>query len=195
MINSELGHVKTIDEFYASIREQQEAAHGEHYCKMHDIINDLAKDCKSYTELGVQQGGTLANAFLLPTLRYVEGVDISLEKYNKFLKPIAENWAAASARVLRMKECSSTSIDSLGYSTDILMIDSVHKSHHMQAELELHGKYVKRYIVAHDTQLPDDQLYWTLVNWGVDNGFDSMMRNKENVGFTVIERRDTREYV
>ena len=26
MINSELGHVKTIDEFYASIREQQEAA-------------------------------------------------------------------------------------------------------------------------------------------------------------------------
>lgn len=194
MINSELGHVKTIDEFYASIREQQEAAHGEHYCKMHDIINDLAKDCKSYKELGVHQGGTLANALLQPTLRYVEGVDISLEKYNKFLKPIAENWAAASARVLRMKECSSTSIDSLGYSTDILMIDSVHKSHHMQAELELHGKYVKRYIVAHDTQLPDDQLYWTLVNWGVDNGFDSMIRNKENVGFTVIERRDTREY-
>ena len=194
MINSELGHVKTIDEFYASIREQQEAAHGEHYCKMHDIINDLAKDCKSYKELGVHQGGTLANALLQPTLRYVEGVDISLEKYKKFLKPIAENWAAASARVLRMKECSSTSIDSLGYSTDILMIDSVHKSHHMQAELELHGKYVKRYIVAHDTQLPDDQLYWTLVNWGVDNGFDSMIRNKENVGFTVIERRDTREY-
>ena len=195
MINSELGHVKTIDEFYASIREQQEAAHGEHYCKMHDIINELSKDCKSYKELGVHQGGTLANALLQPTLRYVEGVDISLEKYNKFLKPIAENWAAASARVLRMKECSSTSIDSLGYSTDILMIDSVHKSHHMQAELELHGKYVKRYIVAHDTQLPDDQLYWTLVNWGVDNGFDSMIRNKENVGFTVIERRDTREYV
>ena len=62
MINSELGHVKTIDEFYASIREQQEAAHGEHYCKMHDIINDLAKDCKSYKELGVHQGGTFANA-------------------------------------------------------------------------------------------------------------------------------------
>ena len=82
MINSELGHCKTIEEFSTSIRSQQEEAHGIGYCAMHDTINELAKNCKSYKELGVHQGGTLANALLQPTLRYVEGVDVSLEKYN-----------------------------------------------------------------------------------------------------------------
>ena len=93
MINSKLDDVKTLNEFAESIRKQQEEAHGEHYCAMHDTINKLAKDCKSYKELGVHQGGTLANALLQPTIKYVEGIDISLEKYNAYLKPIAESYA------------------------------------------------------------------------------------------------------
>ena len=192
MINSKLDHCKTIDDFYKSIRSQQEEAHGANYCAMHDAINKLALDCKSYKELGVHQGGTLANALLQPTFRYVEGVDISLEKYNKFLKPIAESWAAASRKVLKMKEVDSTSVDALGYATDMLVIDSVHKQFHMEKELNLHGQYVKRYIVAHDTHLPNDALYWCITDWGADNGFDPLIRNKDNVGFVVMERRDTR---
>jgi len=188
MINSELGHVKTLEEFYASIREQQEAAHGEHYCKMHDAINEIAKDCTSYKELGVHQGGTLANALLQPTLKYVEGVDIQMERYKKFLQPIAEQYAKDNKKVLKMRKEDSTSIDSLGYSCDILMIDSMHKSWHMQKELERHGQYIKKYIVAHDTHLPDDQLYWTLAGWAADNDWTVVIRNKENVGFTVIQK-------
>tara|TARA_R100001509_G_scaffold119280_1_gene73623 strand:+ start:878 stop:1450 length:573 start_codon:yes stop_codon:yes gene_type:complete len=188
MINSKLDHVKTLDEFYESIRSQQEEAHGEHYCAMHDAINQIAKDCKSYKELGVHQGGTLANALLNPHLKYVEGVDISLEKYSMFLQPIAEQYVKDKKKVLKMKECDSTGIDSLGYGTDILMIDSVHKQHHMRKELELHGQYVKKYIVAHDTHKPDDQLYWCLADWGVDNGWEVMTRNQENVGFTVLKK-------
>ena len=42
MINSKLDHCKTVEEFYESIRSQQEAAHGADYCKMHDAINELA---------------------------------------------------------------------------------------------------------------------------------------------------------
>ena len=80
MINSKLDHCKTVDEFYTSIRSQQEEAHGDNYCAMHDAVNEIAKECNSYKELGVHQGGTLANALLQPTLKYVEGVDISLEK-------------------------------------------------------------------------------------------------------------------
>lgn len=188
MINSDLSHVTTIDEFYESIRSQQEAAHGENYCKMHDFIAEIAKECNSYKELGVHQGGTLANALRQPQLRYVEGIDIDLDKYNKYLKPIAEDWAKTTRRVLNMKEEDSTSIESLGYGTDILMIDSYHKAFHMQKELDRHGPFTKKYIVAHDTHLPDDQLYWCLSSWGADNGWSVMVRNQENVGFTVLKK-------
>ena len=40
MINSELGHVKTLEEFHESIRQQQEEAHGEYYCAIHDSIRE-----------------------------------------------------------------------------------------------------------------------------------------------------------
>jgi hypothetical protein len=192
MINSKLDHCKTLEEFYTSIRSQQEEAHGDGYCAMHDTINQLAQDCKSYKELGVHQGGTLANALLNHNFRYVEGIDISLEKYNAKCKGLAEAYAKATQKVFKMREVDSTSIDSLGYATDMLMIDSYHKAPHMTAELNRHGQYVKRYIVAHDTHQPDDQLYWALTTWGADNGFDCMIRNQDNVGFVVMERRDTR---
>lgn len=188
MINSELGHVKTLPEFYESIRSQQEEAHGEHYCKMHDAINDIAKECNSYKELGVHQGGTLANALLQPTLKYVEGVDIDMLKYERFLKPIAEEYAKENKKILKMRKEDSTSIDSLGYSCDILMIDSYHKAFHMKKELERHGEYIKKYIVAHDTHKPDDQLYWCLADWAADNDWSVAIRNQENVGFTVLKK-------
>ena len=189
MINSKLDHCKTIEEFYKSIRSQQEKAHGDNYCAMHDDINEIAKDCKSYKELGVHQGGTLANALLQPTLKYVEGIDISLEKYNAKLQSLAESHAKDNKKILKMRETDSTGIDALGYSTDILMIDSVHKPYHMQKELERHGQYVKKYIVAHDTHKPNDALYWCLSSWGEKNGWTVKIRNQENVGFTVLEKQ------
>ena len=188
MINAELSHVSTLEEFYESIRSQQEKAHGDDYCKMHDVINEIAKECNSYKELGVHQGGTLANALLQPTIKYVEGIDIDMHRYKKFLQPIAEAYAKENKKILKLKEVDSTGIDSLGYSTDILMIDSYHKAFHMQKELERHGQYVKKYIVAHDTHKPDDQLYWCLANWGSENGWSVMTRNQENVGFTILKK-------
>ena len=45
MINSKLGHVKTLEDFNTSIIEQQEEAHGEYYCAIHDAIKEYMKDC------------------------------------------------------------------------------------------------------------------------------------------------------
>ena len=90
MINSELGHVTTLLEFNSEIRRQQEEAHGEDYCAIHDAIRKYIPDCKSYMELGVHQGGTASVAMLCkPNRIYL--VDIDMSRYNKFLKPIAEN--------------------------------------------------------------------------------------------------------
>ena len=55
MINSELGHVTTLEEFNSEIRRQQEEAHGQDYCAIHDAICKYLKDCDSYLELGVKQ--------------------------------------------------------------------------------------------------------------------------------------------
>ena len=38
MINSELGHVTSLEEFNSEIIRQQEEAHGENYCDIHDAI-------------------------------------------------------------------------------------------------------------------------------------------------------------
>ena len=62
MINAELGHVKTLEEFYSEIRRQQEEAHGDDYCEQHDAIKKYMKYCDSYKELGTHQGGTAACA-------------------------------------------------------------------------------------------------------------------------------------
>ena len=65
MINAELGHVKTLEEFYSEIRRQQEEAHGDDYCEQHDAIKKYMKYCDSYKELGTHQGGTAACALSL----------------------------------------------------------------------------------------------------------------------------------
>ena len=67
MHTSEVSHVKTVEEFYKSIREQQEVAHGKEYCDQHDAIIKYMKECESYKELGTHQGadGNLKNLLSL----------------------------------------------------------------------------------------------------------------------------------
>lgn len=186
MINAELGHCKTLEEFYQSIREQQESAHGDDYCQQHDAIRKYGADCKTYAELGVHQGGTLANA-MLAGFKYVEGVDIDMHRYNKFLKPLAEKWAEENKIVLKIKEVSSVTLDSMGPNVDMLLIDSYHRSFHMREELKIHGKRVNKYIVAHDTMKPDEQLHDCLMDFCFNNpGWKLVERGTTNVGYTVI---------
>ena len=60
MINSELGHVTTMEEFNSEIIRQQEEAHGKDYCAIHKAIKKYMKECDSYKELGTHQGATAA---------------------------------------------------------------------------------------------------------------------------------------
>ena len=89
MHTSEVSHVKTVEEFYKSIREQQEVAHGKEYCDQHDAIIKYMKECDSYKELGTHQGATAACVMLLKP-KYIELVDINHYKYRWKLKELAE---------------------------------------------------------------------------------------------------------
>ena len=92
MVTAELDGVKTLEEFHYEIRKQQEEAHGADYCAIHDAIFKYMKDCNSYMELGINQGGT-ASAALLCNPKEIYLIDIDLTKYNTFLKSIADRKA------------------------------------------------------------------------------------------------------
>ena len=188
MINVDLKHVKDVPEFYSEIRKGQEEAHGEDYCEQHDAVRKYGAECKTYAELGVHQGGTLANA-LLAGFKYVEGVDINMTRYEKFLKPLAEQYAKDNKIVLKLKKASSITLDSMGPKVDMLLIDSYHTSGHMWKELEIHGKRVNKYIIAHDTMKPDEQLHECLLKFcGEHPEWSVVERGITNVGYTVLKK-------
>jgi len=119
-------------------------------------------------------------------------VDISMEKYNKFLKPIAESYCSENNIELVVHECSS--IDSkCVHKTDILLIDSLHHRNHMQKELNLHGGNVSKYIIVHDTSVingrANESLYQCVIEFAKNNGWEEVERGTNNVGYTVIGKK------
>ena len=190
MINAELGHVTSVEEFNKEIRRQQEEAHGDDYCLIHDAIRKYSRGVHNYMEIGVHQGGT-ASVALLEKFKRIQLVDISLSRYNKFLKPLAESYAIENNIEIVTKETDGRTIASLGWS-DMLVIDSYHHAAHMIKELNLHGGTVRKYIIAHDTSIingrPDDQLFRCLRDWGEANGWKLVEHCVKNVGYTVIKR-------
>jgi len=191
MINAELGHVTTLEEFHSEIRRQQEEAHGDHYCAIHDAIQKYMKECRSYMELGTHQGGTAAAA-LLCNPKEVHLRDIDMSRYNKFLKPIAEKYAADNKIKLDVKQVDSTTLGSTA-PVDILMIDSYHHPNHMQRELDTHKHFVSKYIIAHDTEVlhgkKNNSLFLCLAQFAEKEGWDVVEHVQLNVGYAVIKKK------
>jgi len=193
MIDSKVSHCKTLEEFYKSIREQQEEAYGKHYCDQHDIIQRLMKEegVNRYKELGVHQGATAANACLLNPKK-VELIDITLEKYNRS-KHLFEEYCDKNNVELSVKEMDSSSSSSKSQ-CDLLAIDSFHKPEHLIKELNVHADWTSRYIVVHDTSRrfgrPCDALYQTLVRFcNQINSWEISEHNTKSVGVTVIKKQ------
>lgn len=191
MINAELGHVTTLEEFHSEIRRQQEEAHGDHYCAIHDAIQKYMKECRSYMELGTHQGGTAAAALLCnPKEVYLRDIDMS--RYNKFLKPIAEKYAADNKIKLDVKQVDSTTLGSTA-PVDMLMIDSYHHPNHMQRELDTHKHFVSKYIIAHDTEVlhgkKNNSLFLCLAQFAEKEGWDVVEHVQLNVGYAVIKKK------
>lgn len=192
MINSELGHVTTLEEFNSEIIRQQEEAHDEHYCAIHNAIKKYMEECDSYMELGTHQGGTASTALLCkPSL--VQLVDIDLSRYQKFLQPIAEKYATDNNIQLVALQESSISIKSTR-KVDMLVIDSLHHPDHMIQELRLHQINTNKYIIAHDTSVlhgrKDNRLYDCMQTFCLDYPWEIIERNEQNVGYTVLKRKE-----
>jgi hypothetical protein len=191
MINADLSNVKSIAGFNKEIRRQQEEAHGEDYCQIHDAIKKYMKECKSYMELGTHQGGTASAAMLCkPNRIYL--VDMDMSRYRKFLEPLASDFCDKNDIELIVKEADSTSFTTINM-TDMLVIDSYHHPAHMQKELNTHASNVRKYILAHDTSIvngkPNDSLYQCLVKFASENNWEIIERGTTNVGYTVLKKK------
>jgi len=191
MINVDLSHVTSLQQFYDEIIAGQAKAHGTDYHEQHGAIEKYLQSGDTYMELGTHQGSTAARA-MLNNPKKVILVDISMEKYNKFLKPIAESYCSENNIELVVHECSS--IDAkCTHKTDILLIDSLHNRNHMQKELNLHGNNVSKYIIVHDTSVingrANESLYQCVIEFAKNNGWEEVERGTNNVGYTVIGKK------
>ena len=187
MLTADLNHVKTVEEFYKSIRTQQEVAHGKEYCEQHDAITKYMKECNSYKELGTHQGGTAACAMLTKP-KYIELVDHNHYKYRWKLQELAEPFCQENNIELVVKDVDSSSLASLSRPVDMMLIDSLHTPDHMTKELNLHGVSVNKYIIAHDTWWKKT-LHATLENWCNENkAWKVHERGMVNAGYTVLKK-------
>lgn len=191
MINVDLSEVKSLQEFYDVIIAGQAEAHGADYHEQHAAIQKYLQPGDVYMELGTHQGSTAARA-MLNNPKKVILVDISMEKYNKFLKPIAESYCSENNIELVVHECSSIEAKCT-HKTDILLIDSLHQRNHMQKELNLHGGNVSKYIIVHDTSVingrANESLYQCIIEFARTNGWEEIERSTNNVGHTVIRKK------
>lgn len=185
MIAADLSNCKTLQEFYDSICSQQKKAHGENYCNHHRAIEEYGKECTTYKELGIYQGATLACALLM-NFKEVHGIDLKLEKYSQYLKPIAEEYARENRIRYTVRGMSSTHKDSLS-TTDMLLIDTLHHASHLKKELYLHASSVNKYIIAHDTW-SSKELHQCLEDFCKNNDWNVIERDTSTFGHTVIKR-------
>ncbi len=176
---------KDLRDYYKQLCKAQATAHKKEYLLVHNELDTLLKGCNSYTELGVNQGTTLAIA-LFNKIKTIRAYDITLELYNK-ARDHFNNYAATCNLDYKVFEADTlkTEIEPC----DLLYIDTLHRYEQLKKELNLHGNKANKYIVFHDTfakpELKKAIKEYLKVNldWKIITECDM------NVGFMTIGRK------
>ena len=187
MITVDLSHCTTLEQFYCEIVSAQTEKHGADYCNHHNVIKALIEEgCESYKELGTHQGASAAAA-LLAGADDVFLVDPDFSKIMPYMELFEEYYLPAGVTLTTY--CGSSLDKESASPVDLLLVDSVHKSEHLQKELDMHAQYVRKYMVFHDTK-HKPELYRTLnkfcggiSQWEIHDHID------EGHGVTILKRK------
>jgi hypothetical protein len=143
------------------------------------------KSCKSYRELGTNQGGS-ASIALLENLKYYEFIDKGFGNYRP-QKTIVDNYVKDKDIQIVMLEMSSLDVVT-DVSTDFLLVDSVHRYKHVKREIAIYAPITTKYIMFHDTHgIPE---VYTAVKEFLDitSEWKEIEHYAKGAGYTVLER-------
>jgi hypothetical protein len=146
------------------------------------ILRKYAGECNHVTEMGVRTGQSTRALLVEPiTLRsYDLELDATVTDLFEKAKSIGKDvsYAIGDTRQIEIEN------------TDMLFIDTLHEYNQLKIELNLHHHKVKKYIAFHDTGEPFvKELMPAIVEFMIEHPeWKFSYHNKDNSGFTVIER-------
>lgn len=176
MVRVPIASASSLEDLYAQLRTGQEAAHGADYCSHHSVIRKLASGCRSFAEVGVNQGATLACA-ILAGFEHVLGVDIALGNLEPFT-----GLFEAKASLLEQDHLAP-----LPFAVDVLLLDCDHTAKGLKAELEAHGDMVRRHLLIHDTAA-HPELHVTACVYAAARDWTVAQRDGGRYGWTLLSR-------
>lgn len=192
MIQANVSKCRNLEEFYKEIRNQQETAHGQDYCRHHDAIKTciLKEGCISYKELGTHQGATAAAACLAnPKVLYsIELIDISFDLFDTN-EHLFNSFCTQNNICISKNKINSSDPRSAINVIDLLLIDSLHTPEHLRKELLIHPVKVQKFMIFHDTEVNGSKLFKVLENFVKNNACWSIFEHySNNVGYTILKR-------
>lgn len=155
------------------------------------ILYDLAKECKTVTEMGVRTGVS-TRAFLAADVKLIS-YDIQLHQEVTALFEVAKTFLGKDVQY-KQADVLSINIDE----TDLLFIDTLHTYSQLKQELKLHGNKARKYLAFHDTHTfglrgevgnEPTGLLSAIIEFIMDNPHWRFKTYKmNNNGMTVLER-------
>ena len=158
-----------------------------HWSKSLFILYELAKECNHVTEFGTNQlNSTIALLHAQPD----KLMCYAPQKPSQF--ETLRSIAGKTEIVFRQENYLEAEIEP----TDLLFTDTTHTYEQVIAEMRLHAKNIKKYIVIHDTELYGQKGerggkgIWSAVTEFVEGGEFKIKKHLDNNnGLSVIERQ------
>ena len=92
---------------------------------------------------------------MVSTWAFLAGLPKKLVSVDNRQCPVSEVYAAAEKVGIDYEFICANDLELEIEPTDLLFIDSLHTYEHLTAELEMHHKSVKKYLILHDTIKPE----------------------------------------
>ena len=173
----DFGHVKDLKQFYTEIRSFYEGHYTKDFLRYYDHLEQLAKECQSYRELGVMQGGSAAAVLTGNPDIKAELIDITFKHLNSH-KHAFEGY--------NVKWVEQDSLTCEVNQSDMTLIDSQHHYKHVNRELLRYENTVSKYLVFHDANYHEIQ---KAINECVARGkFKMHTMDDKSYGYCVLER-------
>jgi len=134
-------------DLYRELVRDQQIKYGEGYISHHFFLSKYGSLCESIKELGVYEGCSLA-CLMLTNPKKLVGIDRDISRIKNVEK--FKNYAIENNIDFDIKNLDSLDIKAVS-SCDLLHIDSFHTYEYLLNELRLHGPYIRKYIIFHDT--------------------------------------------